>query len=422
MKITDLQTIIMTMLAFLLSLLPMYNISAQTSTDAKQKQIRVKMFKNINGEVQVMDTVVNLVDHAEVLSSLKGLRADTALLRKMNSNLNKVYKLDSMIYITKLKDTIFNSKAVKLDTVRFQRLHGDQIKVYRLDTTLNAADREKMYKSLKAFRTDTAAFRMLKNRAIYRMSTDSTNHRMFKRQIFSEDGDTIRFEAMVPSKAFRLATDSAAFISIEKDGKWIRSALPVTGYNLNPAGFKEISITKNGNHVIHLDSLVAAKVANHKLKFLKDGKTGESRIYVIANDGKEHEITTERLELTTGDKTLIIMLKADVKEISAEEKAKLKDAGNRIEENKGETLKIDDVSFYPNPNDGRFSLNFSLDTEEDAAIRIMNSAGKTMYTEIVEASTGFYNKQIDLAGIAKGIYYLQIVQGDRYATRKVLVQ
>lgn len=85
-------------------------------------------------------------------------------------------------------------------------------------------------------------------------------------------------------------------------------------------------------------------------------------------------------------------------------------------------LEAEDLSFSPNPGDGRFNLSFTLPDAGDATINIMDINGRTVYQEELSDFSGKYNGQIDISGEAKGVYFLQLVQNDKSLVKKIMIQ
>ena len=80
-----------------------------------------------------------------------------------------------------------------------------------------------------------------------------------------------------------------------------------------------------------------------------------------------------------------------------------------------------ELSIYPNPNSGIFTVNISSNSPSDLTISVINLFGKEVYNatnKIVEN----YTKEIKLSQLAAGIYYLQAnFRGNRKAF-KLIVQ
>jgi hypothetical protein len=77
---------------------------------------------------------------------------------------------------------------------------------------------------------------------------------------------------------------------------------------------------------------------------------------------------------------------------------------------------------YPNPNKGKFDLQFSVASEDQYSIRIMNGMGQAVYREELKRFAGEYRKQLDLTKMGAGVYMVEISNsaGDK-VSRRVIV-
>lgn len=121
-------------------------------------------------------------------------------------------------------------------------------------------------------------------------------------------------------------------------------------------------------------------------------------------DGKSEKRTTK-----------IVMLKMDITDASSEDVKRLKNqlggADNKVE--------MDNMKLYPNPNDGKFNLNFNLKNKGDAEVTVYDMQGKQVYNEKLANFSGEYNKPIDISSNAKGIYFVKIQQGKHSQVKKI---
>ena len=92
--------------------------------------------------------------------------------------------------------------------------------------------------------------------------------------------------------------------------------------------------------------------------------------------------------------------------------------GSEIHESK--LLTLENVRYYPNPSDGRFNLQFA-GTKKPTEIRIVNMMGQEVYKETLQNFSGGYDNSIDLSGNDKGVYLLQIRQGEKTWNRKLAI-
>ncbi|MCB9231752.1 MAG: PDZ domain-containing protein [Bacteroidia bacterium] len=108
--------------------------------------------------------------------------------------------------------------------------------------------------------------------------------------------------------------------------------------------------------------------------------------------------------------------------VSPEEVAELnkgQEGGGISAEN---NLQVADLKFYPNPNDGRFSLEFNLPEKGTTQIRIFDMSGVTIYQAELSEFSGRHQSNIDISSFSKGIYFLQIEQNGRSINKKVVTQ
>lgn len=82
---------------------------------------------------------------------------------------------------------------------------------------------------------------------------------------------------------------------------------------------------------------------------------------------------------------------------------------------------ISHLSYGPNPGNGLFDLSF-----EGAAgavnIKVFNTNGQTVYQRALDQFDGAFKGQIDLRNQPKGTYVLQIQQGEKIFTNKLVIQ
>lgn len=101
--------------------------------------------------------------------------------------------------------------------------------------------------------------------------------------------------------------------------------------------------------------------------------------------------------------------------------AEIKNERNAAENNSSQ-LQAEDLNFFPNPSDGKFSLSFRLNTTGTTSIRLIDAVGKEIFNETIENFTGEYNRQFDISGKAKGTYLLMISQGNKWMHKKLVVK
>lgn len=85
-------------------------------------------------------------------------------------------------------------------------------------------------------------------------------------------------------------------------------------------------------------------------------------------------------------------------------------------------LELEDLTFFPNPApNGQFKVRFNLPEEGELRIKVSNLEGKEVFSRYFERFGGTYSEQIDLSDQKDGIYLLEIAQGKKRITRKIVI-
>jgi hypothetical protein len=84
-------------------------------------------------------------------------------------------------------------------------------------------------------------------------------------------------------------------------------------------------------------------------------------------------------------------------------------------------LRLEDYQLSPNPSTGMINLHFRGEREA-LDVRIMDMNGKIVFQEQQPQFSGLFQKDINLKGQAQGIYILQVRQGGKAFTEKIVLQ
>ena len=106
---------------------------------------------------------------------------------------------------------------------------------------------------------------------------------------------------------------------------------------------------------------------------------------------------------------------------TAEEHKMLKKAGVK-KSNLKTTLPVENLNIFPNPNMGLFNIEFDLRQKGKTAVSIYDLEGKEVFSENLGKFSGKYREEVDLTEHSKGVYLLQIRQGDEQFVKKLMVQ
>lgn len=80
------------------------------------------------------------------------------------------------------------------------------------------------------------------------------------------------------------------------------------------------------------------------------------------------------------------------------------------------------VSLFPNPNNGRFSVQFSDITAENVQIDVLNLYGQRVFAKELNRIAGSSIEQFDLSSLAKGVYHVKVSAEGQSAVYKVVVE
>jgi hypothetical protein len=80
------------------------------------------------------------------------------------------------------------------------------------------------------------------------------------------------------------------------------------------------------------------------------------------------------------------------------------------------------VEVYPNPNNGLFTIEINNMIASDLTINVTNIQGKKVFEKTESKTGGTYNKQLDLSGLAKGVYYIEVKANEQITRNKLVLQ
>lgn len=83
-------------------------------------------------------------------------------------------------------------------------------------------------------------------------------------------------------------------------------------------------------------------------------------------------------------------------------------------------VEITDLSIYPNPNRGEFSVKFNS-SSDNANIEVNDLRGRSIFSKTFMNSTNF-NETISLKNVQSGIYLVNVSDGARRSTKKIIIE
>ncbi len=98
--------------------------------------------------------------------------------------------------------------------------------------------------------------------------------------------------------------------------------------------------------------------------------------------------------------------------------------GDQLAQNmESPNLKMDFFEFYPNPNQGAFTINFDLPTRGETIIRLYGANGQIVFSKNLLDFSGAYREVIDLRNdVSPGLYLIQVTQGSKGMVKRMIVR
>ncbi len=82
---------------------------------------------------------------------------------------------------------------------------------------------------------------------------------------------------------------------------------------------------------------------------------------------------------------------------------------------------IENFAVYPNPNNGNFALNFTSNATNDISVEVFDVRGRKVYAKMYEPKSTF-NEIVKLNNVSSGLYLLQVNDGAKSVTKKIIIQ
>lgn len=91
-------------------------------------------------------------------------------------------------------------------------------------------------------------------------------------------------------------------------------------------------------------------------------------------------------------------------------------------ETTNQSTQMSNLTIFPNPTADITQLKFRSSDKTKLNIRITDIAGQQISVSEVEDFDGFYHEVLDLSHFTSGVYFVQIQQGEKIWTEKVVLQ
>jgi len=204
-------------------------------------------------------------------------------------------------------------------------------------------------------------------------------------------------------------------IDLGAEGVWTDEE---SGTNVNVFRFK----TEDGEEIEEVEM-------SQRIIMVEDGAMSEedrARLEEALELG-DHEEVLENIKIIVGDDAEVInssgihVVRIEIKmEDPAEEEMKmLRNSGASDLNN---SLQLEELSFYPNPSNGQFSLNFQAPEAGTLSVVVRDLQGRTVYEENATEFSGIYQNDINISRESAGVYFLTINVNGRTTTKKLVME
>ncbi len=87
-----------------------------------------------------------------------------------------------------------------------------------------------------------------------------------------------------------------------------------------------------------------------------------------------------------------------------------------------ESLLNQTLNVYPNPSNGKFRVEFSVEGLKNVSLRVSSLLGQEIYTSNPGNVSGSYRADLDLSNQATGVYIIQIITDDSVVSRRITIR
>lgn len=83
---------------------------------------------------------------------------------------------------------------------------------------------------------------------------------------------------------------------------------------------------------------------------------------------------------------------------------------------------IQTLTVFPNPSSEQINLSFSSIKNQEVKIELLDLTGKIILSKTEKTQSGITHKTLDIKGIAKGIYFINLTNESGIETKKIIIE
>lgn len=228
-----------------------------------------------------------------------------------------------------------------------------------------------------------------------------------KKVIVENEDGTKREYNIEEGKGTYFIDEEGELEKVDEDATWVS----------DQEGMEKITVHVGGDH----EAIVITE--DGETIELKDFGKNQNVFFYSTDEGEgEQQVFIEVIEKKEGDKTIKMKQKIIVQSVCEDDIKSLEKSGVKLGSEDTEKLEIEKLVFHPNPSDGKFNLEFSTPESGTTEVLIYDVNGNKVYEERITNFKGKYNKEIDISSENKGTYFLVIRQDNKVSSRKIILE
>jgi len=85
------------------------------------------------------------------------------------------------------------------------------------------------------------------------------------------------------------------------------------------------------------------------------------------------------------------------------------------------SMSFENVTIYPNPNNGSFTLKLQSATANEIKVNIFDIRGRKIYNNTFDNNTNF-KQTIELGSVQSGMYLMTVSDGSKQTTKRLIIE
>jgi hypothetical protein len=359
-------------------------LSALFLNAQENKKIQVKVIKSENGETIKLDTTFESTEHGDIY-----FYSDGKINKEKIDSILKSLDIDgdhSIQFISKNLDDIDSDK---VKHIWISKTGDDEFDLDK-HAIIEMIDGEKIIETTNEFTIIGDDSLKVKKEYIYVVGDDKVYE--------SKDGKKVMISKSAHSKAY---------VWNENKGDSDVRVITITDdmdVDVNEKGHVKVISTLDDN--IGVSEIIIKK---------GDGDTKTIEV-IVDEDEFDDKMMVELQETLEGSGETVKIVKYKTGEGKYVVKADITNEDLKKENSK----KLSKVKIIQDKEKNVFKIELLLEKKETIQIHVEDSNGKKVYSKKIKKFNGTYSGEIDLSKEQDGVYYLEIIQGDKTIAKKEL--